>query len=355
MNKSEQQMGSPESHRLYGAESSRWGPQKVTDFMGQRAAEQHSKKKNTIALLLYCFTALFFTAGCVTTEDMDQVKGNVYRLQMEFATQKKDISETRGSLSGISKDVTALKEYSISAMKESQSSLVTQTSDLSKELQTLKGRFDENKYFMDKTIKDLLSERELQQARIAKLENELKEIKVRSGGEPSEKKEPSIAQDSQKETPPSETKGAKADDINDPRKLYDDAHIDFKEKKYVEARRKFEKFTKDFPKHELLPNAYFWAGESYYADKKYEDAILSYESFLKKYPKHEKAKGAMLKQAFSFVEIGDRKTGKVLLEKVIEKYPNSREAELAEKKIGEMLSKNNAGGSASKTAKKKKK
>ncbi|MBI5212280.1 MAG: tol-pal system protein YbgF, partial [Nitrospirae bacterium] len=256
----------------------------------------------------------------------------------------------------MSKDITTLKEYSLSAVKESQSSLVMQTSDLSKELQTLKGRFDENKYFMDKTIKDLLSERELQQARIAKLENELKEVKTKIS-DSLEKKETADSRDNSKEASATtaETKEAKTADINDPLKLYDDAHIDFKEKKYAEASRKFEQFAKDFPKHELLPNAYFWAGESYYADKKYEDAILSYDAFIKKSPKHEKAKGAMLKLAFSFVEFGDKKTGKVLLEKVIEKYPNSREAELAEKKIGEMLSKNNAGGSASKTAKKKKK
>lgn len=315
----------------------------------KKLERKNERNKVSAALLLYCFTALFLT-GCVTTEDMDQVKGNVFRLQMESATQKKDISEIKSSLSDISKDITSLKEYSLSAMKESQSSLVTQTSDISKEVQALKGRFDENKYFMDKTIKDLLSERELQQARIAKLENELKEIKTGS-----EKKEIPTSHESRKETASPETKEAKADASNDANKLYDDAHIDFKEKKYAEARRKFDKFTKDFPKHEFLPNAYFWTGESDYADKKYEDAILSYESFLKKYPKHEKAKGAMLKQAFSFVEIGDKKTGKVLLEKVIEKYPNSREAELAEKKIGEMLSKNNTGGSASKTAKKKKK
>lgn len=321
----------------------------------KKLERKNEGNKVAAALLLCCSTALFL-AGCVTTSDFDTMKSSVASLHIESANQKKDIDQSKGKLSDISKDVTALKEYSISAMKESQSSLVTQTSDLSKELQSLKGRFDENKYFMDKTIKDLLSERELQQARIAKLENELKEVKTKIS-DYLEKKETADSRDNSKEANaiPAETKEAKAADINNPLKLYDDAHIDFKEKKYAEARRKFEKFTKDFPKHELLPNAYFWTGESDYADKKYEDAILSYESFLKKYPKHEKAKGAMLKQAFSFVEIGDKKTGKVLLEKVIEKYPNSREAELAEKKIGEMLSKNNAGGSASKTAKKKKK
>mgnify|MGYP000117791388 CR=1 FL=1 len=61
----------------------------------------------------------------------------------------------------------------------------------------------------------------------------------------------------------------------------------------------------------------------------------------------------MLKQAFAFVEMGDKKTGKVLLEKVMEKYPNSREADLAEKKIAELLSKNNTKTKSSPKKKKK--
>ena len=45
----------------------------------------------------------------------------------------------------------------------------------------------------------------------------------------------------------------------------------------------------------------------------------------------------MLKQAYAFIDIGDKKTGKVILERIIEKYPQSAEAELAEKKIAEIL------------------
>ncbi|WP_333655438.1 tol-pal system protein YbgF [Dissulfurispira sp.] len=320
---------------------------------GPRAKGQRSKVKKFL-LLTSCFL-LVFIAGCATTSDIDNLKNNITGLQIESINQKKEIAQIKTDLSNISKDITTLKEYSLSAMKESQSSILIQTSDLSKELQTLKGRFDENKYFMDKTLKDLLSERELQQAKIAGLENELKELKSKISSQPAEKKESSAVQEGHKdaEAVQPEAKDQKAAGTTDPQKLYDDAQIDFKEKRYVDARQKFEKFSKDFPKHALAPNSYFWLGESYYADKKYEDAILAYEAFLKKYPNHEKTKGAMLKQAFAFVEMGDKKTGKVLLEKVMEKYPNSREADLAEKKIAELLSKNNAGTKSS-TKKKKK-
>ncbi|MDI6727689.1 MAG: tol-pal system protein YbgF [Thermodesulfovibrionales bacterium] len=321
---------------------------------GKDMSDKKSGIKNTFCLLstVYC---LLILAGCATTSDIDNLRNNVTGLQVESINQKKEIAQIKTDLSNISKDITTLKEYSLSAMKESQSSILTQTSDLSKDLQTLKGRFDENKYFMDKTIKDLLSERELQQAKIAGIENELKELKSKIISQPAENKESSAVQEGHKDADASqpEAKNQKAADTTDPQKLYDDAQIDFKEKRYTEARQKFEKFSKDFPKHALAPNSYFWLGESYYADKKYEDAILAYEAFLKKYPNHEKTKGAMLKQAFAFVEMGDKKTGKVLLEKVMEKYPNSREADLAEKKIAELLSKNNTKTKSSPKKKKK--
>jgi tetratricopeptide (TPR) repeat protein len=83
--------------------------------------------------------------------------------------------------------------------------------------------------------------------------------------------------------------------------------------------------------------AYFRMGETYYTEKKYEDAILAYENFIKKYPSHDKAKEAMLKQAYAFIWIGDKKTSKVILEQVIQKYPQSAEADLAKKKLEELL------------------
>ena len=312
-------------------------------------------------LLIPCLL-LIMLSGCATTSEMDSLKNDISNIKSELATQRKNSAEISTSLGAVSQDVTALKErtegvvkeYAFTAIRESQSSLLTQTSDLSKELQTMKGRFDENKYFIDKAIKELLAEKELQQAKITGLENELKALKTREPvavvkeGAP----EKNGTGSAEKTPVPPASPEAKPEDSGpmDPQRLYDEAQIDFREKRYPEARQKFEKFVKDFQKHALTPNSYYWTGESLFAEKKYEDAILAYETFLKKFPDNDKVKGAMLKQAYSFIDMGDRKTGKVILERVIEKYPTSKEAELAEKKIAEVLAKGPI-----KTKKKKKK
>jgi TolA-binding protein len=68
---------------------------------------------------------------------------------------------------------------------------------------------------------------------------------------------------------------------------YEAAYNAFKNKRYREAREKFEAFVKQSPKDELADNAHFWIGETYYGEKDFEGAILAYETFLKKYPNSE--------------------------------------------------------------------
>jgi tol-pal system protein YbgF len=309
---------------------------KVKQSPPQRLADSPIPVRLCALCGLFLLFALLIT-GCASTGYVESIKSDV---DIERLNNRKEITELKTSVDNLSHDIALLKEQSVSALKEGQSSLLSQVGDLSKEIQVLEGRFDENKYFIDKTIKDLLAEKDLQQARIAALENEIKELNAKVV---------------QQEPPPAATvpapegtaapaeeqkKASSSTDYTISQKLYDDAQIDFKGKHYEEAKQKFEKFTVDFPKHTLAPNAYFWIGETFYAEKKYEDAILAYENFLKKYPSHDKARAAMLKQAYSFIEIGDKKTGKVILERIIEKYPQSAEAELAEKKIAEILHNN---------------
>ncbi|MGO9414904.1 MAG: tol-pal system protein YbgF [Syntrophobacteraceae bacterium] len=280
---------------------------------------------------LFLLVFLLMT-GCASTGYVQSIKTDA---EIERINDRKEMADLKTQLDNLSNDIASIKGQSVTALKESQSSLLSQVGDLSKQIQVLEGRFDEYKYSLDKTTKDLLAEKDLQEARIAALENDVKQLKAAAA--PPAPAVPSPAPAGAAVPAEEQNKASSATDYTVAQKLYDDAQIDFKGKHYAEAKEKFEKFTTDFPKHTLAPNAYFWIGECDYAEKKYEDAILAYENFLKKYPSHDKAKGAMLKQAYAFIDIGDKKTGKVILERVIEKYPQSAEAELAEKKIAEIL------------------
>jgi tol-pal system protein YbgF len=267
--------------------------------------------------------SVFILTGCVTTEEAANTKSNLGQLQVQVANHDRDITQIKEQTS------------TITAIKENQTTILSQTSDLTKDIQALRGRFDENKYFQDKTLKDLMSELELLKARVVSLENQLKEVKTKPAAEPKDSGKPVESSDKA----PADNDGQTVKGTDSAAKLYDEAHIALKERKYSDARKLFERFIKEYPKESLASNSYFWIAETYYSEKKFEDAILAYEDFLKKYPKHSKASGAMLKQGYAFIELGGSKNkaaGKDILEDLVEKYPKTKDAALAQKKIKEI-------------------
>jgi tol-pal system protein YbgF len=273
-------------------------------------------------LLLTVYSLLF---GCATTADLENLRSDMNQIRRETFETRKDVTDLRD------KTASAIKEEDFNAFRESQADINSRVSEISKDLQLLTGKFDENKYSMEKALKDSASEMDLLKAQIKQIEEQIKEIKNRLNAleaKPEEAKK--NVEESKKESPlkPAEPKNKAA--------IYEAAYDAFKEKRYKEAREKFEAFIKEFPKDELTDNAQFWIAETYYGEKDFEGAILAYEALLKKYPNSQKAPNALLKQGFSFIEIGDKRTGKVILEKLRESYPNSREAELAKKKIEEI-------------------
>ncbi len=296
------------------------------------------------SLIVLSLFLIFFLNACATTSDLDNLRTDLRNTKIASLHQQKDINDLKARVSELSNDINALKETAVKepafgAIKESQGSVLDQISKLHIEVQSLKGRLDEGTHVSDKNMKQMLSERELQNAKISAIEKELQEVKKKIGVMPEEKKEVPAEQKPAKDgAVPAQPKTPEKTELNDPQKIFEAAQADFKEKRYAEARLGYEKLVKDFPKNQYAPLSQFGVAESYYAEKKYEDSILAYETFLKKYPTNEKVRMAMLKQGYSFFELGDKKTGKVILEKLIEKYPRSTETELAKKKLSEVLS-----------------
>jgi tol-pal system protein YbgF len=286
-------------------------------------------KLNAVFCILFTVIVL---SGCVSTTDFEAVRGDASQSRKELSELKKDVNNLKAKTADV------IKEDDFRAFRENQGEIQTRVSETEKNLQVLSGKFDENKYSIEKTLKNTASEMTLIKAQIANIEDQIKQMKNKLNN-----------LDAQQTVGRKETEGLKGESpqeqsqkpvkqaaSKDKVSLYEEAYDAFKDKKYKGAREKFEAFVKEFPQDELADNAHFWIAETYYGEKDFEAAILAYEAVLKKYPKSEKAVGALLKQGFAFIEMGDKKTGKTILEKVMELYPSSREAELAKKKIDEI-------------------
>ncbi|MBI5632308.1 MAG: tol-pal system protein YbgF [Nitrospirae bacterium] len=285
----------------------------------------------------FLFIVLFLSA-CVSGNDFDRVRSDLHELQRSTFETRKEIDSLKEKTSGV------VREDSFTAVKESQADLFSKVTATSSGLQELRGRFDENRYFTEKSLKEAASEKDLLKAQIAALETQVRILKDKISSLEGRSKEPlkeaADAANKQADSASSEPavpEAKKTEPAADSRtKAYDAAYQLFKDNKWKESRERFEAFLRDHPKTDLTDNAQFWIAESYYHEKDFESAILSYETLLKKYPDSDKASSGMLKQGSAFVEIGDAKTGKIILNKLLEKYPNSKDAEAAKKKIAEL-------------------
>lgn len=281
-------------------------------------------------LLLCCAVLLLFSAGCVSTSDIDSLRNDVNSLKRETFDLRKETSDLRKDINSLKEQSTGVvREESFNAIRESQTLLLNRINDLSKDLQVLSGRFEESKFFMDKSFKEWNTEKELMRGQINSLEARLKDLNDKLIRLSTEKSSQKVEEEKASEKAVEEKSG-------EPLKAYEQAYELYREKKYREARDRFNNFLKDFPKSDLADNAQFWIGETYYAEKDFEGAILAYEMVIKNFPQSEKLPGAMLKQGMAFLELGDKKTAKVIFERLIEKFPDSKEAETAKKKKTEL-------------------
>jgi len=287
---------------------------------------------------------LLLASACVTGPDFQYLRQDVNELKRNSYETKRDLDALKDS------SAFAVREDTFKAVQEGQGEINSKLSEVSLGLQELRGRFEENKYYTEKQLKESALERDMIEARLAGIEDQIKLLRDKimpAGGqvkttEPGgNQPAPVAASGPEDESSPTGTVVTGGEQIggreeapdDGRRKAYEAAYKAFKEKKFKDARKRFEAFLKDYPGNDLTDNAQFWIAETYYAENNYEDAILAYESVLKNYPDSDKTGGAMLKQGFAFIELGDKKTGGIILNRLIEKLPDSKEAAIAKKKI----------------------
>lgn len=114
---------------------------------------------------------------------------------------------------------------------------------------------------------------------------------------------------------------------------YDDAFKSLRGGDYAQASRSFRGFIQQYPDSPLLPNAYYWLGESYYATMNYQVALEAFQTLLSQFPQSEKAPDALLKAGYSQIELKQVDAGKATLKTVSTKYPGSKAASLAQERL----------------------
>ena len=112
-------------------------------------------------------------------------------------------------------------------------------------------------------------------------------------------------------------------DKSSDKERYDYAYSLLKDKNYEQAEKEFLSFTKDFEKSDLISNALYWLGETYYVQGQYEQAVGQFADVFTKYPKSNKAPDALLKMGLSMVSLNKTKEACTAFIALPSEYPKA--------------------------------
>jgi TolA-binding protein len=255
---------------------------------------------------------VLFSASCA---ELHTMRTDVTDLKQDSYDTKKEMARLKASVESMKKTLTEAAgpagDEPLAALRQSQASLYSQVSDTVQEMQTMQGRFEENKFFVDRELKRITAELEVIQSKLATAP-----VTEPTGGlsDRVENLEGDVALLKAKlaavEASPSR-EGARPSLKASPEDMYEDAYKSFQAKRYEEARGKMQEVVQAYPQHPILA---------------YEDVILKYQD-------HQKVPAAMLKQAYAFSSIGENKAAEGILRELITRYPDADVAEKAREKL----------------------
>jgi tol-pal system protein YbgF len=267
---------------------------------------------------VFLLAAGFIFWGCATTDDLKRTRHDVDQkvtsLKEETAQLQKGVDESREVEKALRKNQ-ADTGADLTELREQVKKLQGSTEELRRDLDSLKAERKEK----DAKLKDI-------SLRIGFIENFIGVGKKTEQGE-------TVARKEEKKGNANRTARNGNNGKSDGYSL---AYRDFKNAKYEDARRGFQKYLEQNPNTDLSDNAQFWIGESYYLESNYEKAILEYEKVIKNFPDGDRVPHALLKQGLSFLSLGDEDSGKLLLQQLVKDYPNTSQAKIAKAKLKEL-------------------
>ncbi|NIO16379.1 MAG: tol-pal system protein YbgF [Deltaproteobacteria bacterium] len=298
--------------------------------------------KRKVSLL--AITIFPFMLGCASYISPDLI----YKLQDDVREVKKDVSELKGE-KGTEGGAAVSGDAELQLRKEI-ASIKADMESLRGEISTFQGFIDETKYQMKQD--QLMVEEKLRESerRLFELEGKLEASRgpeaVTQGGvsRPPQTAPPAVVAPPRKEKEPVEqvyipkreapvpSKSA----VKTPEDLYDYGLGLIKANKFGEARRSLDEFANSYPDHRLMPNVYYWRGETFYAEKDFESAAITFQEVIDRFPDSPKAPDSLYKQGLCFFNMRDPISARAAFNLLLSKYPASNAAGKAKIKLNEL-------------------
>lgn len=129
------------------------------------------------------------------------------------------------------------------------------------------------------------------------------------------------------------------EEVPDPREVYDDALANLRKGKIEQAQERLNFFIAHYKKHNLLGNAQYWLGETFYVRRDYKSAAEAFLAGYTEYAASPKAPDSLLKLGMTLVILGEKKTGCDAFAELASRFPNAsksviRRAEIESQRAG---------------------
>ena len=259
---------------------------------------------------LWAVVLLFF-CGCAYTQQVQDLSLRLSSVEGQLQAQEKRLSRLEARQRDLNRRFSEL-EKRLSALEKETGALSQRRADLLAEIQKTQAEIAR----LNGLLEELSYQQRQDQAAFSEFQGEvLKRLAALEKGK-------------KVSAPPSPTGKTSRPGQEE---LYRQGLAALKQKNYARARKLFRQYLELYPQGKYAPNAYFWIGETYYAQRRYEEAILEYQKVVDHYPKHYKVPAALLKQALSFLHLGDNEAARILFRKIVKEYPRSEQAPVARK------------------------
>ncbi|MDQ7011282.1 MAG: tol-pal system protein YbgF [Mariprofundaceae bacterium] len=110
---------------------------------------------------------------------------------------------------------------------------------------------------------------------------------------------------------------------------YTEAYLALKSGRYEEAAAAFLELTSKYPQGEYTDQAWYWLGESYYAQHKLKKAVRPLKKVIADFPKSSKHAAAMLKLGRIYQELKRPGDATAVFQRLTKEHPDSTAAEHA--------------------------
>jgi tol-pal system protein YbgF len=270
----------------------------------------------------FMLLSLALISGCASSGSVDAVRRDIDETKTRIFTIEKDMAGVRETSKEVMTNFEKNLASDIAALRKSQADIQAGFDTARSEVQGTNGKIDELSSTNKKLAEDLVRVREDADRRIVALEDRI--VKLQAAMDELNKR---VKEGTTSAAAPAEVKDDAA---------YQKGIDAFKAGDMVAARGFLSQFVEKQPNHELVANARYWIGETFYTEKNYEQAVLEFQEVIKQFPKKEKAPAAMLKQALSFKGLKDIKSSRYVLGKLVQDYPKSEEAKKAKVLLKEL-------------------